>query len=89
MPRNRKLRHGLLLLERLLHPILTDVTDPRRKRRADRFRPVGLGDRHDAYRVLPAPGSLALGHRSPNGSQPGREAWEVHNPLIYLGMLGY
>jgi MOSC domain-containing protein YiiM len=65
------------------------VTQQPLQRGPHRLGSVGLGDRHDAHRVSPAPGRLALGHRSANGGQPGREAWEVHNPLIYRGMLGY
>src|SRR3954465_9865583 len=89
VPFDRKISQRVLLLERLLNSILSDVAKARRKRRTNRFRPVGLRDRHDAHRVLPAPNRLALGHRSPYGGQPSREAWEVHNPLIYQGMLGY
>jgi hypothetical protein len=89
MPHNRKVWHCFLLLQRFLYPIFSDVAKARRKRRMDCFRSLRLGNRHDAHWVLPAPDRLALGHPSANDSQPGREAWEVHNPLIYRGMLGY
>jgi hypothetical protein len=39
--------------------------------------------------VPPPPGGLAARHRLANNGEPGREAWEFHNLLIYRGMTAY
>jgi hypothetical protein len=89
VPSDRQIRKRLLLLKRFLNPILTHIRQPRGHRGADSFRTMRLGDSHDAYGVLPTCGGLGSGHGITYGGQPSRQAWEVHNPLIYRKMVGY
>jgi hypothetical protein len=89
VPPDGQIGQRSLFLEGLLDPILADILEPSRNRRSDRFGAMGLGDPYDAHRVAPPARCLASGHRLAHKGQPIREAWEVHNPLIYRGMVGY
>jgi hypothetical protein len=89
VPLDGQIGQRLLLLERLLDPILTYILEASRDGRPDGFGAMGLGYPHDAHRMPPPAGRLTSGHRLAHKGQPSREAWEVHNPLIYRGMLGY
>jgi hypothetical protein len=89
VPLDGHIEQGLLLLQRLLNPILAYVPEPSGKGGTHGVRTVGLGDGHDSHTVAPPAYLLVSSHRIAHGGQPAREAWEFHNPLIYLGMLGY
>jgi hypothetical protein len=89
VPLNRQIAGGFLLLERLLDPILPHIADPRCYRGSDCFRAVRLGHTDDAHWMPPSPGCLAAGHSLAHKGQPVRQAWEIHNLLIYWRMVGY
>jgi hypothetical protein len=89
VPLDGYIEQRLLLLQRLLNPILAYVPEPSGKGGTHGFGTVRLGDSHDSDAVAPPADLLVLSHRIAHCGQPAREAWEVHNPLIYLGMLGY
>jgi hypothetical protein len=89
VPLNHQIPEGLLLLERLLDPILPHIAEPRCYRRSDCFRAVRLGHTDDAHRMPPSPGCLAAGYSLAHKGQPVRQAWEIHNLLIYWRMVGY
>src|SRR5918995_1885265 len=89
VPLNRQIAGGFLLLERLLDPIFSHIAEPRCYRGSDRFRAVRLGHTDDAHRMPPSPGCLAAGHGLAHNGQPVRQAWEIHNLLIYWRMVGY
>jgi hypothetical protein len=59
MPANRRLDLGHLS-KRFLNTVLADVRQPRRERRKDRFRTVGLCDSDDCC-VLAMPSTLCRG----------------------------
>ena len=89
VPLGREPGERVLLLKRLLHPVLADVPKSRSDCRLDRLGSMRFGDTHHSDGMLPPTRGLAPGHRFTYYGQPGRKAWEVHNPLIYRGMLGY
>jgi hypothetical protein len=89
VPLDGHIQEGLLLLQCLLHPILAYFSEPSGKGGTHGVRTVRLGDGHDSHAVAPPADLLVSSHRIAHCGQPGREAWEFHNPLIYLGMLGY
>jgi hypothetical protein len=89
VPLDGYIEQCLLLLQRLLNPILAYFPDPSGKGGTYRFRTMRLGNSHDSDPVAPPADLLVSSHRIAHSGQPGREAWEMHNPLIYRGMLGY
>jgi hypothetical protein len=72
-----------------LDPILAYVSQSGGKGSTHGLRTVRLGDSDDPHAVAPPADLLVSSHRIAYSGQPGREAWEVHNPLIYQGMLHY
>jgi hypothetical protein len=89
VPVDRQIDHRVLLLQRFLNSILADIAQPSRNGGPHGLGTVRLGHRHDSDGVAPPPDLLVSSHRLAHSGQPGREAWEVHNPLIYLRMLRY
>jgi hypothetical protein len=89
VPFDGELWKQLLLLKRLLNPVLTDVPNSGRHRSTHCFWAMGFGDCNDFDLMTPPASLLVSGHRFTHSGQPSRKAWEVHNPLIYQGMLRY
>jgi hypothetical protein len=56
---------------------------------SDRFRTMRLGDAYDPDRMAPSSCCLASGHSVAHDGQPVRQAWEIHNLLIYRRIVGY
>jgi len=67
------------LLQRLLHPILTEVGEARGECGLDRIQPEALRDGDDGHRVRPAAGSLAAGDFGPHVGQPLGQGPKIHN----------
>jgi hypothetical protein len=89
VPLDGDIEQRILLLQRLLDPILAYVSQSGGNGGTHGLRTVRLGDSHNSHAVAPPADLLVSSHRIAYSGQPGREAWEVHNPLIYLGMLHY
>jgi hypothetical protein len=80
---------AFLFLQRLLDAIFSDVVEPRCHSGSHSFWAVRLGHPNDPHLVAPAPGCLAAGYCVAHEGQPFRQAWEIHNPLIYWRIVGY
>jgi hypothetical protein len=89
VPLDPQIAGGFLLLESLLNPILSDILEPRCHSGSDRFRTMRLGDANNPDIVAPASCRLAPGHSVAHDGQPVRQAWEIHNLLIYKRIVGY
>jgi hypothetical protein len=76
-------------VQRFLNPVLPDIPQSGGDGGPHRFGTMRFGDRNDSNSVAPPACLLVSSHRLTYSGQPGREAWEVHNPLIYLRMFRY